>query len=641
MAGDLDTGTLDGDVLSYRSAQGTVDYSKSPTGTYLKTPGHVMTAPVTLYFIFYGAAWKNQTTAIQFFHDFANGLSGSPLYSVLSSYDDGNGNSVPDTFTVYPTDYFDFNYSQNTDGNNILSPSDIAAEIDLAVSSGTLPRDPNGIYWVLPDLTVGATHPNGTFCSTVCGYHPKDVHPTYTLHGVFMINPKYCDSIPLHGCDFPYTTSPNGVPAHDAMVQGLWHETAEALTDPDGQGYWIDTTFPGGAKTKETGDQCEGAFVEDSSSRAPVGAAQTDLDYSAANGANANTRLGGLDYLLQPLWQDAARGGCVRRLILNRPAAAIGATGATGDLDANGVSDFLWRDDRTGALTAITLDQSDNRLASTVVTGATKPMSSQVVGFADFNGDQSADLLWQDLATGKLTVWGMGGAVVQSTATLTSVNLPSNMIVKAVGDFDGNGRADILFQDVNTMATRTWLDGSWAAFDPSTLPVNAGSPSSSDAEDAIGTGDFDHDSHNAAEVLLRDLSDGSYHIWKFTGSNFRTIQSSTISLPGIARVLGIVDIDRDGTADIVAVDSNTNPSVVWFKMTNGVPGAARTILAMPDKEWRFSGGVRSGIGGAAGLLWYDRQSGDVARWRLDASGNFATSSHLVVGEQSYMQLVSN
>jgi hypothetical protein len=642
-----DTSTDAEAVLQYPSNQGTVDYGKSDTGTYLKVAGDPMTKPVTVYFIFYGGAWTQGSDTIDVFHDFIDGLSGSPLASVLASYDDDNGNNVPNAFIRYGTDYYDSTYSQDPSGKT-LTAAGITAELDKAVSSGTLPKDSDGIYVILPDrYTVmnSSSTSLGTPCNKVCGWHPKSVHSTYTLHGALAVNPNYCESIGYTSCDFDggTTLTPNDHAQADAMVNTIWHETAEALTDPDGNGYWIDTnTGTTSAKTKETADQCEGTFGQDSTAHWPVGAAQLDLTYTADNGAIANTRLGNRDFLLQPMWQNADRGGCVRRLILNRPAAAVGSTGATGDLDANGVSDFLWRNDYDGSLMAITLDASDGTSALTTVTGGSKDMHTQIYGFADFTGDGSADLLWRNLNTGKLTVWSMGGAVVQSTATLSSVDLPSYTLIKAVGDFDGNGKADILFQDADSMVTRTWFDTSWAAFDANALPLNSPSPSTSDNSETIGTGDFDGDGR--ADVLWHDLTNDTYRIWRFTGTNYRTISSTSIisspSTTGISRVIGIVDVDRNGTADLIALDSS-GANVVWLKMTSGVPGAKQTILATPSAEWRFSGGVRSGIGGAGGLLWYNRKTGAVARWRLDSSGHFVTSSHLVGAMSSNMQLVSN
>jgi hypothetical protein len=45
----------------------------------------------------------------------------------------------------------------------------------------------------------------------------------------------------------------------------------------------------------------------------------------------------------------------------------------------------------------------------------------EVKRIADFNGDGKADLLWQDPTTGAVAIWFMNGAALGSSAGVTSV----------------------------------------------------------------------------------------------------------------------------------------------------------------------------------------------------------------------------
>ena len=72
-----------------------------------------------------------------------------------------------------------------------------------------------------------------------------------------------------------------------------------------------------------------------------------------------------------------------------------------------------------------------------------------IVAIGDFNGDGNDDILWE--VNGLLEMWLMDGSTMTSrtsiSAPVTAVNgVPTAFGVAAVGDFDGDGRFDIVWR---------------------------------------------------------------------------------------------------------------------------------------------------------------------------------------------------
>ncbi len=76
-------------------------------------------------------------------------------------------------------------------------------------------------------------------------------------------------------------------------------------------------------------------------------------------------------------------------------------------------------------------------------TGSVPPDWS-VQGVGDFNGDGKADIVWRD-ASG--AVWLMGGSTLIASADLGVV--PLDWTIERVGDFNGDGKTDILWRNAS------------------------------------------------------------------------------------------------------------------------------------------------------------------------------------------------
>jgi hypothetical protein len=67
---------------------------------------------------------------------------------------------------------------------------------------------------------------------------------------------------------------------------------------------------------------------------------------------------------------------------------------------------------------------------------------------SDFNGDGKADILWQNSSTGERLIWLMNGTTYTSTVNLGFV--ATSLSITGSSDFNGDGKSDILLQNSST-----------------------------------------------------------------------------------------------------------------------------------------------------------------------------------------------
>ena len=235
--------------------------------------GPVMLGTTNVYYIWYGN-WSGNS-AVTILGNLALALGGSPYYNINTTYYDGGSNKVSNAVAA-PASMTD-SYSRGA----ALTDNDVLAVVSNAISSGSLPQDPNGVYVVLTSADVNET---SGFCTQYCGWHAHSNILGMDTKFSFVGNPDRCPS----ACSAQTTASPNGNIGADAMASIIAHEVEETATDPD-LNAWYDT------RGYENADKCAWKF---------------GTVYKTANGSYANMNLGGLNYLIQQNWLNAGGGKC-------------------------------------------------------------------------------------------------------------------------------------------------------------------------------------------------------------------------------------------------------------------------------------------------------------------------------------------
>jgi hypothetical protein len=224
------------------------------------------------------------------------------------------------------------------------------------------------------------------------------------------------------------------------------------------------------------------------------------------------------------------------------PATSTSANPAISphDLDANMVSDIIWRD--TSGDIAVWLMNAAG-VASTGGLG-NLPTTWSIVGQRDFDGNGTADLLWRD-TSGNTSIWFMSGTAVASSASVG--NIPMNWTVIATGDFNGDGMGDILWQDASGNLSMWLMNGATVlAFGSiGNVPANWS---------LVGTGDFDGDGNT--DLFWRDNL-GNNAIWFMNGTTIAST-AGLGNIPTTWTVVGIGDFDGKGKSDVVWRDGSGN-----------------------------------------------------------------------------------
>jgi hypothetical protein len=116
------------------------------------------------------------------------------------------------------------------------------------------------------------------------------------------------------------------------------------------------------------------------------------------------------------------------------------------DLDGDGRNDLLWYHPQTGDLYASFMNGTSSKGGAALSPGRFADVAWQLRGVADFNGDGKADLLWHHQKTGDLFVWFMNGTTAVGAAYLNPTRFAdTRWQVGRVADFNGDGKPDILW----------------------------------------------------------------------------------------------------------------------------------------------------------------------------------------------------
>jgi hypothetical protein len=267
--------------------------------------------------------------------------------------------------------------------------------------------------------------------------------------------------------------------------------------------------------------------------------------------------------------------------VLNPSSAGVGSVATTWsivgqrDFNGDGNADILWHD--TSGNLAI-WEMNGTTLLNPSATGlGAVPTAWSVAGTGDFNGDGYADILWRNTSTGDMAIWEMNGTTIINPSATGLGNVATNWNVVGVGDFNGDGMADILWQNTSNGNLAIYLMNGTTVTSSATF-ANPG------AYSVVGIGDFNGD--GKSDILLRDGS-GDIAIWEMNGTTI--LNPTTTGVGNLSSVWSVAetgDFNGDGYSDILWRDTSGDIAI-WFM--NGTTLSSGTGLGTISTSFTIQG----------------------------------------------------
>lgn len=253
------------------------------------------------------------------------------------------------------------------------------------------------------------------------------------------------------------------------------------------------------------------------------------------------------------------------------------------DFDGDGKSDLLWQSPSHDYVEWL---MNDAAVAATASLGNVSAIWS-VAGTGDFNADGKSDILWHN-RNGVFEIDDSNGSGFTTLGTLGS----SSWSVAAIGKFNDDDTSDILLQSP-TGTYAAWL------INGATVTRSSSLGSVSAAWSVAGTGDFD--GNGKSEILWHNATNGAIEIDSITSSGFSNL--GTVGyLDNIWSVAATGDFDGDGKDDILWQSTGHNYAL-WLMNAGGV--TSKLNLGSVSAAWLAAGPGDFNADAKANILWHN------------------------------------
>jgi hypothetical protein len=210
----------------------------------------------------------------------------------------------------------------------------------------------------------------------------------------------------------------------------------------------------------------------------------------------------------------------------------------------------------------------------------------RVVGSGDVNGDGMLDLVWRHEFDGWLAVWIMKGNAVVSTQLLSIERVADmNWTIRGVGDINGDGRADLIWQHRTEGWLAAWFMSGSQVMSTTFLSINRVADTN---WEIAGAGDTNGD--GIAEIIWQHRTEGWLALWSLRGT--QVIGTELLSIRQMTdptwHIRGVGDCGDDGRADLLW-QNDTGALGVWELNGTQVLSARLLSSGRSDLNWRMVG----------------------------------------------------
>jgi hypothetical protein len=246
---------------------------------------------------------------------------------------------------------------------------------------------------------------------------------------------------------------------------------------------------------------------------------------------------------------------------------------------------------------------------------------------ADFDGDGRSDVLWRNSTTGENYVYPMSGTTILGTEGYARTVADQNWQIAGVGDFDGDGRADVLWRNAATGENYVYLmNGKDIAGEGYIRTVT-------DLDWKVaGVGDLDGD--GKADIVWRNLATGENYLYPMEGLAIKATEGYLRTVADLNwKIAGVGDLDGDLKDDIVWRNAATGENYLYPMDGTTILGGEGYLRTVADLNWRIAGTGDFDGDGNADILWRNFATGENYLYPMDGTA--------ILGGEGYLRTVAD
>jgi hypothetical protein len=303
--------------------------------------------------------------------------------------------------------------------------------------------------------------------------------------------------------------------------------------------------------------------------------------------------------------------------VLNSGAGTAGSVVvAAADFDGNGTPDLVWQNQTTWQVT-VNYYQGTTLIGAACLSCGINTANWQVVGAIDMNADGVPDLIYQNTQTSQVNVdyYGSGGGTTfKGWNCLNCGAIVSGLAVRAVAKFGGSGEPDLVYQNTGSNAVTVYYYGLGGAILQGTACVSCGIDTA--GWQLVGTGDFD--GNGVPDLVYQNTQTHQVNVDYYGGAGGTTFMGWACLSCGINttgwQVVAVADFDGNGVPDVVYQNTQTGQvNVDYYGGSGGASflGWACLSCNIVTTDWQVKAAADFDGNGVPDLVYQNTQTGQV------------------------------
>ena len=253
------------------------------------------------------------------------------------------------------------------------------------------------------------------------------------------------------------------------------------------------------------------------------------------------------------------------------------------DFNRDGYFDLLWHNRADGRLSTWLMNGSQPSMGVLFTNSPVAETNWELVGSGDLDADGHSDLVWRNNADGRISAWLMSG-LQKIDGSLLSIPQVSDLDwgVRAISDADGDGRADIFWQHQTQGLVAVWRMNGFTVLDGSLVDA----PVITDPGWHL-VGVSGEQRGNELTLHWQHHGDGRLAVW--------IVSQMKLVLGGVTgasvadtnwKIRAMGDLNRDGVSDYIWRHEVDGRLAAWLdrRGTNTVD-----LPAVTDTNWQLVG----------------------------------------------------